>query len=187
MTPFEYITVLISIILGLGITQIVTGVGDVIHQWDKMKLYWPHSLWVMLAFIMHIHEWWYTYDLKKHESWHIVPFLFTTLYPILLFVLARILFPFGSMDTETNFKEFYFKNYKKFFLMVIILAVLAIIQDVALEGFGWMDQILKIVIINVLGIVAFRKVENELVHKIIVVLLVASFVGSIAVLDYTIE
>ena len=44
MTPFEYVTVLISIILGLGITQIVTGVADIIHQWDKMKLYWPHML-----------------------------------------------------------------------------------------------------------------------------------------------
>ena len=187
MTPFEYITVLISIILGLGITQIVTGVGDVIHQWDKMKLYWPHTLWVLLAFIMHIHEWWYTYDLKRHESWHIIPFLFINLYPITLFVLARIMFPFGAMETETDFKEFYFRNYRKFFLLVIILITLAIAQDVLLEGYGWVDQILKIIILNILSIVAIRKIRNELLHQAIVILLIAAFIGSLAVVDYTIE
>ena len=187
MTSFEYVTVLISIILGLGITQIVTGVADVIHQWNKMKLYWPHSLWVILTFIMHIHEWWYTYDLKTHESWHIIPFLFINLYPIMLFVMARILFPFGNMDTETDFREFYFNNYRKFFLMVILLAVLAITQDILLEGYGWADQILKIIIVITLSIVAFKKIRNELLHKIIVLLLLAAFMGSLAVLDYTIE
>jgi hypothetical protein len=187
MTPFEYVTVLISIILGLGITQIMTGVADLIHQWDKMKLYWPHSLWILLVFIMHIHEWWYTYDLKSHESWYILSFLFIVLYPIMLFVLARIMFPFGNMETETDFKEFYFTNYRKFFLIAIILIVLAIIQDVFLEGYGWFDQILKIIILNVLSIVAIRKIENELIHKIIVVLLLAAFIGSLAVLDYIIK
>jgi hypothetical protein len=187
MTPFEYVTVLISIILGLGITQIMTGVADLIHQWDKMKLYWPHSLWILLVFIMHIHEWWYTYDLKSHESWYILSFLFIVLYPIMLFVLARIMFPFGNMETETDFKEFYFTNYRKFFLIAIILIMLAIIQDVFLEGYGWFDQILKIIILNVLSIVAIRKIENELIHKIIVVLLLAAFIGSLAVLDYIIK
>jgi hypothetical protein len=187
MTPFEYVTVLISIILGLGITQIMTGVADIIHQWEKMKLYWPHSLWILLTFVMHIHEWWYTYDLKSHESWYIVSFIFINLYPIMLFVLVRIMFPFGTMDTETDFKEFYFRNYRKFFLIAMILIVLAIIQDVFLEGYGWFDQILKIIILNVLSIIAIKKIENELVHKIIVVLLLAAFIGSLAVLDYTIK
>ena len=32
MTPFEYVSVLISIILGLGISQLATGVADMVHQ-----------------------------------------------------------------------------------------------------------------------------------------------------------
>lgn len=187
MTPFEYVIVLISIILGMGIAQIVTGVADIIHQWDKMKLYWPHALWILLVFVMHIHEWWYTYDLKKHESWYLISFLFLILYPILLFVLARILFPFGSMETDTDFKVFYFSNYRKFFLIIILLVVLAILQDILLEGYSWKDQILKVAILAVLSTMAFKKISNELIHKVIVVLLLGAFIGSLAVLDYTIE
>jgi hypothetical protein len=186
MTPFEYVTVLISIILGLGITQIVTGIADVIHQWNRIKIYWPHALWIVLVFVMDIHEWWYTYELKKHEQWHLVSFLFLILYPILLFVLARILFPFGAMDTDLDFKVFYFSNYRKFFLMVSLLVVLAILQDVLLEGYSVISQLPKFSIPLVLSVLAIKKVKHETLHQVIVLLLLAAFIGSLAVLDYTI-
>jgi hypothetical protein len=186
MTPFEYVTVLISIILGLGITQIVTGIADIIHQWNRMKIYWPHALWIVLVFVMHIHEWWYLYDLKRHEQWHLVSFLFLILYPILLFVLARILFPFGAMDTAVDFKTFYFENYRKFFLLVSMLVVLATLQDIVLEGYSIVDQLPKLSIPVVLGFTAIKKIKHENLHQVIVLLLLAAFIASLALLDYTI-
>jgi hypothetical protein len=186
MTPFEYVTVLISIILGLGITQIVTGIGDVIHQWNRIKIYWPHTLWIVLVFVMHIHEWWYTYELRKHESWHLVSFLFLILYPILLFVLARILFPFGAMDTEVDFKIFYFENYRKFFLLVSMIVVLSILQDVVLEGYAIISLLPKLAIPLVLSLLAAKKVKHEGLHQAIVLLLLTAFIASLALVDYTI-
>lgn len=105
----------------------------------------------------------------------------------MLFVVSRILFPFGAVDTETNFREFYFRNYQKFFLIIIILITLAITQDVFLEGFGWQDQIMKIVIIIALSAIALKRWANESLHKIVVVLLLLAFAGSFAFLEYTIQ
>jgi hypothetical protein len=187
MTPFEYVTVLISIILGLGITQIVTGIADIIHQWDKMKLYWPHGLWIVLVFVMHIHEWWLTYELKLHQSWHLASFLFLILYPIMLFVLARILFPFGSMETQNDFKVFYFGNFRKFFLIVSILVVIAILQDVWIAQRPWMESIPKLIIPITLLTLALSKNKSEILHKIIVLILLTVFIGSMAVEDYVIQ
>jgi hypothetical protein len=187
MTPFEYVTVLISIILGLGITQIVTGIADIIHQWEKMKLYWPHGLWIVLVFVMHIHEWWLTYELKHHQSWHLAAFLFLILYPIMLFVLARILFPFGSMETQNDFKLFYFSNFRKFFLVVSILVVIAILQDVFIAERPWQEQLPKLIIPAVLATLAIVKNKTELLHKIVVLVLLAVFIGSMAVEDYLID
>jgi hypothetical protein len=186
MTPFEYITVLISIILGLGITQILTGIGDIIHQWNRIKIYWPHALWILLVFVMHIHEWWYTYELKRHEQWHLLSFLFLILYPILLFVLSRILFPFGAMDTDVDMKAFYFGNYRKFFLLVSLIVVLATAQDVVLAGYSVGSQLPKLIIPAVLGLVAITKITHELLHQVIVLVLLAIFIASMALLDYVI-
>jgi hypothetical protein len=57
MTPFEYVIVLIFIILGLGITQIGSGVADLIHNSDRVKVYWPHTLWIIFVFFLHLQEW----------------------------------------------------------------------------------------------------------------------------------
>jgi hypothetical protein len=187
MTPFEYITVLISIILGLGITQILAGIGDVIHQWNRMRLYWPHALWIVLVFVMHIHEWWYTYELKQHAQWHLVSFLFLILYPILLFILARILFPFGAMDTDVDFKEFYFENYRKFFLLVSLIVLVAAAQDIVLAGFSPETQLPKLAIPLVLGLMAWKRITQAFLHKLIVLVLLAAFLASFALMDYVIS
>src|SRR4051812_23976190 len=102
MTPFEYVTVLISIILGLGITQIISGVADLIHNSERVKIYWPHLLWVILAFFLHVQEWWQIYELKSYTGWYLPVFIFIILYPINLFILARILFPVGSGDAPID-------------------------------------------------------------------------------------
>jgi hypothetical protein len=41
MDTFNYLSVLISIILGLGITQLLSGLGRSLEYRDKDRLYWP--------------------------------------------------------------------------------------------------------------------------------------------------
>jgi hypothetical protein len=169
MTPFEYVVVLISIILGLGITQIMTGIADLVHQWEKVKLYWPHSLWVALVFIMHVQEWWITYELKQaFTTWRLPTFLFFTLYPVNLFILARILFPYTPSDGPVDLKVFYFANFRKFFLVFMILIVLSIISNVAIYGLT-ADQLILVALFLITGWIALRNMHNETVHKIIAV------------------
>ena len=122
MSPFEYVIVLISIILGLGITLVLTGVAEMIKRWKTIKHFWPYQIWIALAFILHIQEWWTTYDLKSIDAWTLPSFLFVASYPILLFILANLLFPTDWLKEGLDLKEFYFDNYKKFFVCVILLA-----------------------------------------------------------------
>lgn len=76
MSPFEYVTILISIILGLGITQLVTGIADIIHEKEHVKLYWPHALWIPIIFFLLIQEWWDIYALRDYDTWRLPVFLF---------------------------------------------------------------------------------------------------------------
>ncbi|MEK6783175.1 MAG: hypothetical protein AABY93_15855 [Bacteroidota bacterium] len=183
MTPFEYVTVLISIILGLGITQIITGVADIIHQWEQIKLYWPHMLWIVFVFFLHVEEWWVIYDLREIETWELSRFLFVILYPINLFILARILFPFGSNESGTDFKDFYFNNYKKFFAGVMVLSVLALLENLFISHFEFKDQFNQLILLLVLGIIVYKNYTAEWLHKVIVILLYAVLLASMIVRD----
>ena len=173
MTPFEYVTVLISIILGMGITQIVTGVADLVHQWHRVKIYWPHVLWIILVFFLQIDEWWATYELRQFESLRLPTFLFVLLYPINLFIMARILFPLAQPESDFDLKIFYYDSYRKFFLWASLLPVLSLLNNVLVTGHPLHTQVVQFIVFAVLLFLATRKRIDERVHKIAAIVLVA--------------
>jgi hypothetical protein len=171
MNPFEYVSVLISIILGLGISQLVTGVADIVHQWDRVKLYWPHMIWVGFIFFLHIQDWWTLYDLRNLSTWELHTFLFIILYPINLFIMARILFPFGSVSQDTDFKEFYFQNFRRIFVWAIILVGLSIADNLFISNLSLAEQPLQLLLFGFLLLITIKNYRQEWIHKMIVILL----------------
>lgn len=180
MTPFEYIAVIVSIILGLGIAQIVTGLAHFIHGSNQVKIYWPHLLWIFMVFFLHVQEWWLFYEYKNFTEWKLLIFLFVILYPIGLFIQSRILFPFDNFDEVTDLKEFYFKNYRTYFLSVAILALLSVVDNIALRGLSWVEQIFQFILIVVMSSIAIFKIRNEWIHKVLSIVLLFMMVAGLA-------
>ncbi len=182
ISSFEYITVLISIILGLGITQILTGIADLIHQSKRVKMYWPHALWVWVVLILHVQDWWATYDLRSFGAWSLPLFLFIMIYPVMLFVMARLLFPFGLQEGIIDLKEFYVENYRKIFAFGSVLPLLSILDAVLVRGIEIETQVAKLVLPIILLIVASRKKPfAEWVHQLISVAMFAILTVTIIV------
>lgn len=179
MSPFEYVTVLISIILGLGITLVLTGIAEMIRRWKTIKHFWPYPIWIALAFILHIQEWWTTYELKSVEVWTLPSFLFVVSYPILLFILANLLFPTDWLKEGLDLKEFYFGSYKKFFACIILLAGLSILQNVLLSKYLVQDQLLQFSIMTIFSFMLIRPTKNVVVHTILALLMLITMLISL--------
>jgi hypothetical protein len=167
MSPFEYVSVLISIVYGLGITLILTGVAELIRRWKTVVLFWPYFIWIALVFVLHIYEWWEHYALRSISSWSLPLFLFVALYPILLFVLANLLFPMKWSKKGVDLKEFYFASCDKFFLCTMLLAALAMIQNIFIEGYKIQDQGVQIILFTVFLVMLIWKTRNVLIHTVI--------------------
>jgi peptidoglycan/LPS O-acetylase OafA/YrhL len=146
ISAFEYVTVLISIILGLGITQILTSIADLFHKIQKVRFYWPHILWILFVLILHIQEWWVTYELKNHQPWRLPTFLFIILYPVNLFVLARMLFPSSLKGKRIDLKTFYLRNYRKIFSLFIASAVFSVAYNLFILDLAVSTQALQVLL-----------------------------------------
>ncbi len=179
MSPFEYVSVLISIIYGLGITLVLTGVAELIRRWKTITPFLPYSIWIVLVFVLHIYEWWDHYNLRLIVSWSLPLFLFVILYPILLFILANLLFPMKWSKKGVNLKEFYFATYSKFFLWTILLAALAIIQNVVLEGYKLQDQFVQLIVLVVFSALLIWRTKNVIIHTLVAVLMLLFMLVSI--------
>ena len=181
MSPFEYVSVLISLILGLGITYILTGVAGLIKNWGKLKIYYPYIIWILLVFIMHIHEWWESYSLKSLDSWSLPLFLFTILYPIILFVLANLIFPDSWTEENIDLKAFYFLIFPKFFFFIILLSLVSIIQNIYLLNYSLKDQIVQIIVLFLFTGLLLWRTRNTIIHFAVVLLLLILLTGSLVV------
>ena len=56
MTPFEHLTVLISIVIGMGLAHLLNTVHELIQERARVRFYWLSVLWFFLIFISLV-EW----------------------------------------------------------------------------------------------------------------------------------
>jgi hypothetical protein len=181
MSPFEYVIVLVAIIIGLGITVILTGIAQLIREEPRIKLFGPYLIWVGLVFVMHIHEWWITYQLKSTVAWKLPTFLFIILYPILLFILANLLFPDSWEKNNRDMKQFYFAIYRKFFGCAILLVVLSVLQNVFLSDLPLSEQVVHLVVLITLTVMMVTKPKRVIAHTVVGVFLLLLLVASLIV------
>lgn len=180
MTPFEYVSVLISIILGLGITVLLTGLADIIRNYHIVKVYWPYLIWILIVFILHIQEWWISYSLRSELEWTLPRFLFVITYPIVLFILAHLLFPQKWTKKGVNLKLFYFNNFPKYFGAALLLLVISILQNHFLLNYSLSDQYVQFVMafffLAMLGAHSKKEVLHMAMSLLMLLLLLLSFI-----------
>ena len=109
MSTFEYISVLLSIIVGLGITHLLGGVGRIINEPHRYRIYWVHMVWVAWLFMMLIFFWWYQFQLVGIDLWHFEHYLVIVLYAVLLYLFSVVLMPWYRIE-EGDFKRYYMER-----------------------------------------------------------------------------
>ncbi len=179
VSAFEYATVLISIILGLGITQILTSISEAIQDYNKTKLYWPHSIWIVFILFLHIQDWFILYQLKFLPSWSLPSIIFILLYPIVLFISARIIMPEKGDEFCHDMKSFYYKRFKLFMYLFSLCIILSILFNLIYLNDTLTNQILLLAFLIVTLYIAYFEIKNELLHKTISVLILLSTIISV--------
>lgn len=69
MDQFEYLSVLISIIVGLGITHLLTGVGRFLGGPDAPRVFGVHVAWTVNLILYQSFFWWFTFTWVDQETW----------------------------------------------------------------------------------------------------------------------
>ena len=58
MDQFSYLSVLLSIIVGLAITQILKGYRGIMLSRARVQMYWPTLLWSASLLLINVQSWW---------------------------------------------------------------------------------------------------------------------------------
>jgi len=150
MDIFEFILVLVTVIVGLGIAELLGGVVRILrHELKPGRL---HSLWIWMIFEMQVQWLWSSWALRDRGEWLFPEFILLLALPVVLYMIAAVLFP--STDTSDDLDAHFFRHRKPFFLLLMACIILYSVNHRFLEGgdFGGLADAIRVALFISLGI-----------------------------------
>ncbi|MCK9540139.1 hypothetical protein [Dokdonella sp.] len=90
---FPHIRIVMGMVVGLGISKLLTGFAGLVQHPGRYRLSVVHLLWAGSILIELVLFWWWEFALSKLPEWNFGTFLFLIIYTITLFLMAALLFP----------------------------------------------------------------------------------------------
>ena len=169
MSAFEYLSVLISIILALGMTRVLAGVGEMLQARSRRRIYWVHALWIVNLFLYMVVAWWIFYRWRNQQPWTFLLFLFVLISPTILYLASLLLFPReGGVDESIDYKTHYYANHRAFFILFGLFTPVDVV-DSLLKGVPHFlslgPQYIVSAVLYLLGFTTAAITRNERYHK----------------------
>ena len=134
MDAFSYLSVLTSIILGLGIQQVLQGYRALILSRRRVKFYAPALIWSVLILFMIAQHWWSSFGLADHRDWSFATFATILVMTSLIYMMAAIVLPDIPPDEPIDLKDHYYREAPAFFGIGAGTIVWSGFREYMLEG-----------------------------------------------------
>jgi hypothetical protein len=133
MHAFDYLSVLLSIVLGLGMTQLLSAVARWLELRHETKAYAPAAIWAAFLMVVLVQTWWSMFGMRNIAEWSFLQFCVVLAQPVMLYLLTALVLP-GPQSKEQDQEAFFFQHRTWFFGLLMALLVSSVCKDVVLGG-----------------------------------------------------
>jgi|ERR1041385_19016 hypothetical protein len=134
MDEWGFLSVIVSIILGLSITQLLQGMSEMINERERVRFYWPAVGWTVVLLIVDIQAWWAMFGYRNRHSWTFVQFATVLMEVILLYLLAALALPNFAGPEVIDLRANYFKHKTWFFGFLVLVLLDSLLKSVVVSG-----------------------------------------------------
>ena len=124
MTFFEYMMVMVSLIMALALSHIMRASAEFL---SSPKRYWVQSLWAVIIVFLILQSWWAYWDLRDITEWSFLKYLSIFFYPIFFSFIASVLIP-ANRNAEHDWRASFYKKRAWFFWAMITSSIVAILH-----------------------------------------------------------
>ena len=184
MDRFSFIMVLLSIVVGLGVTELLSNVARQINNRVTVKHSWLQSMTVAFVFIALLQQWWEMWSLQSVETWYFPTVLLMLGGPIALYIDSHIVFP-ASLDSA-DLGEHYFKNARVIWSIGVIAVLFASLFRPISFGAPLFHPSNASSFAGFATFVVLAASRNRLLHKILLPVLLIGLLADILVFSFRI-
>jgi hypothetical protein len=174
MTPFEHLSVLISIILGLGIAHLLWSLQQLVQARARVRFHWLPLAWSGLVFVGLVEWWWASFGMRAQSDWNFFFFLFVLLRPVTAYLGAAFVLPTVEPATPIDLERYYFANRRWLFSVLaagnLLDAVRRGVEGVPLADIAVWSNLVSCLLLGSLGVV-----RSARFHALITLLTAALF------------
>jgi hypothetical protein len=133
--PFNYLSVMISIVLGLAVAHVLGSVVRVINNRHRTILYWPCLLWAFTLFLLIAQLWWADASLNNYGgTWDFATFLVLLAQPAALYALCALILPVPDEAHAFDMKAAFMRNRIWFVGALLLSITISFIKELVLYG-----------------------------------------------------
>ena len=129
MSTFEFIAVLLSIIFGLAIANLLSGM---VQSFFRGELTDTRLAWSIVAGNLLLVNWWVFFQWTDHASWRFHEFLYLAAWATVHYLMAVALYPYDFLTENSE------KIQQRFLLVTLLVAVVLDSGEKVIRG-GFFD------------------------------------------------
>ena len=182
MDAFSYLAVLLSIIIGLAVAQILTGMRGRMLSRATIRRFWPSDLLAIVFLLILIQTWWAMFDLRGRGDWTFLAFFVLLLQTVLLYLQTGLIYPDFPPTQPVDMHAHYFAQRRHLFSLSIASTATSVGRDLVLNQALPHPVNLTFHVGFIAAAITGILIANERWHKGLVILMAVAFVSYVALL-----
>lgn len=136
MDTFSYITALISILIGITLTQLLTQFGVLMQYRKQIKIDILPTLWAIFMFLLLVLGWAKFMHFQAYKDWSFLQYLLTVLTPVCYYLMATVILP-DDIKGENSMRQHFLNNRIWFFSLATLTPLIDLIVLSTREPLDW--------------------------------------------------
>ena len=132
MLAFGHLSVLVSIVVGLSVSQVLFGVGQLLRRRGSYEIDAQYLLCNAIILVVLVDSWWAVYSWRDASGWSYRMTWFVLLNPLLVTMAAQLLLPDWE-EKPLDIHAMYYRNHRLIFGLLAFYPLVDLL-DTRLKG-----------------------------------------------------
>lgn len=135
MEPFDYVTILLSIVISLALAHLLGGIATMIRNGVR-RISLPLLHWIVFSLFLCVDYWFTIWGARSHETWSLQYVLLLLVQASGIYIIASLVVPSPHDNKPIDLTAFFEGNRRKFMGTMLVTISINEITNLTIQGFN---------------------------------------------------
>jgi len=182
---FAYLSVLLSIVLGLAITEILQAWALLLRGRARVEFYLPPIVWSLIFVLITVQFWWVSFGLATRANWNFASFCTVFAQTVTIYMASALVLPRELHASSINLRAQYYREVPPLFTLGLVFTALGFLKE-GLLGEQIVPLQLGTRVLFIILLALLLAVRKPRLHEVVAPIILAVMIGYFAVLFWQI-